>query len=65
MNIIAFIPTVIIGIIGGVLGALFTFINLKIARGRKRLLSKITNGAAQKIVRLAEPIIIIVSINFL
>ena len=30
LNILAFIPTVIIGIIGGLLGAVFTFINLKV-----------------------------------
>jgi chloride channel 7 len=61
VNIIAFIPTVIIGIIGGILGALFTFFNLKFAKGRKRLLSKIPNVVAQKILRMAEPIIVIVS----
>ncbi|XP_064641031.1 chloride channel protein C-like isoform X2 [Lineus longissimus] len=60
VNIIAFIPTVIIGIIGGVLGALFTFINLKFARGRKRLLSRIPSVWGQKVVRLLEPIIIII-----
>ena len=30
LNILAFIPTVILGIIGGLLGAMFTFINLKV-----------------------------------
>ena len=30
LNILAFIPTVILGIIGGLLGAVFTFINLKV-----------------------------------
>jgi hypothetical protein len=30
LNILAFIPTVIIGVFGGLLGALFTFINLKV-----------------------------------
>ena len=30
LNILAFIPTVILGIIGGLLGVVFTFINLKV-----------------------------------
>ena len=30
VNILAFIPTVILGIIGGLLGAAFTFIYLKV-----------------------------------
>lgn len=30
LNILAFIPTVILGIIGGLLGAVFTFVNLKV-----------------------------------
>ena len=30
LNILAFIPTVILGIMGGLLGAVFTFINLKV-----------------------------------
>ena len=30
VNILAFIPTVILGIIGGLLGAVFTFIYLKV-----------------------------------
>ena len=30
LNILAFIPTVILGIIGGLLGAMFTFINIKV-----------------------------------
>ena len=30
LNILAFIPTVILGIMGGLLGAVFTFLNLKV-----------------------------------
>ena len=61
VNIIAFIPAALLGIIGGILGAIFTFINLKIARARKRLLAKVPNRRQQQIIRMAEPIIIMVS----
>lgn len=30
LNLLAFIPTVILGVIGGLLGAVFTFLNLKV-----------------------------------
>ncbi|XP_013403924.1 chloride channel protein C [Lingula anatina] len=60
VNLLAFIPAAILGVIGGILGAMFTFINLKIARGRKRLLSNIKNQGLQKCVRLLEPNIIMI-----
>ena len=33
-----FIPTVVIGLLGGALGAGFTFLNLKVSRFRKRVI---------------------------
>lgn len=60
VNIIAFIPTVLLGILGGSLGALFTFINLKITRARKRILASIQVSWKQKVIRLFEPIIIMI-----
>ncbi|ELU14762.1 hypothetical protein CAPTEDRAFT_132493, partial [Capitella teleta] len=64
VNILAFIPAVILGILGGILGALFTFMNLKIARSRKRLLSRIEAKWKQNSFRMMEPILIIVSLFF-
>ena len=61
MNIIAFIPAALLGAIGGILGAVFTFINLKIARARKRLLAKVSQQKLQRIIRMMEPITIMVS----
>ena len=55
-----FIPTLIIGTVGGLLGAVFTILNLKMTRGRKRLLSKINTEWAQKMVRILEPALIMV-----
>ena len=55
-----FIPTLIIGMVGGLLGAVFTILNLKMTRGRKRLLNKINNEWVQKMVRIFEPALIMV-----
>lgn len=56
-----FIPTIIIGAIGGMLGAAFTIMNLKMTRGRKRLLAKMGNPHLQKVFRVCEPAFIMVS----
>ena len=63
MNIIAFIPAALLGVIGGILGAIFTFINLKIARARKRLLAKVSKQRHQQVIRMLEPITIMVRDN--
>ena len=62
MNILAFVPALILGVVGGLLGALFTFANLKVARGRKWLLGSIKNSLARNLLKLAEPVIIMVRI---
>lgn len=49
-----FIPTLVIGAVGGIMGALFTFLSLKMTRTRKRLLSKIKKQPA-KVVKCLEP----------
>ncbi|XP_033125254.1 chloride channel protein B-like [Anneissia japonica] len=59
VNILMFFPTVIIGVIGGVLGGLFVFCNLKMARFRRAKLAKIGDPLKKKFVRLLEPCIII------
>lgn len=56
-----FIPTVIIGVIGGVLGSLFAIINLKVARTRKRILAHLSKPWKQSLLRLLEPAVIMVS----
>lgn len=63
VNILTFIPSVLLGAIGGILGSLFTFINLKIARSRRQLLSKVNGPQKKKIIRFIEPCIILVSKN--
>ncbi|ESO89755.1 hypothetical protein LOTGIDRAFT_124505, partial [Lottia gigantea] len=55
---------IIIGILGGLLGALFTIMNLKITRSRKKFLSKVATPGIQKAIRLIEPALIMVLMVF-
>eukprot|EP00058_Branchiostoma_floridae_P008472 XP_002593960.1 hypothetical protein BRAFLDRAFT_68603 [Branchiostoma floridae] len=59
VNILAFIPTVVLGVLGGLLGGLFTFCNLKIVRGRRALLAKLSSDWKRKLVRISELCLII------
>ncbi|XP_020629537.1 chloride channel protein C-like [Orbicella faveolata] len=60
LNLLAFIPTVILGVIGGLLGAMFTFLNLKIARFRRSQVAKIKSKQWKNIAKLSEPILIMI-----
>lgn len=60
INILMFIPSAVIGVIGGLLGSLFIFLNLKVHRFRKRQLATISRGWVVKVIRLAEPALIMV-----
>lgn len=51
INILLFVPTVFIGLTCGALGALFTFMNLKVARFRRKFI------APYRILRVLEPMI--------
>jgi len=61
VNLIMFLPAVLLGVIGGLMGSMFTVGNLKIARLRRRLLAKIKSPLRQKIARISEPVLIMVS----
>ncbi|ELU08671.1 hypothetical protein CAPTEDRAFT_215079 [Capitella teleta] len=60
VNVIMFAPAMLLGFIGGIFGAIFTILNLKITRLRRRLVSRIKPPFAQKIVRFMEPPIIMI-----
>ena len=61
INILAFIPAVILGIIGGFLGALYTFVNLKIVKARRRILASLHHKWKRYVVKLGEPILLMVT----
>ncbi|CAH3018540.1 unnamed protein product [Porites evermanni] len=63
VNILAFIPTVILGIIGGLLGAAFTFIYLKIVRFRRSQIGKIKSVRWRNVAKISEPVLIMIIIG--
>ncbi|KAH9499720.1 hypothetical protein Btru_077658 [Bulinus truncatus] len=65
INILMFIPSVVIGVIGGLLGSLFTILNLKIHRYRKRVLASIKPTWLVRAVRLGEPALIMLIMSSL
>eukprot|EP00117_Sycon_ciliatum_P020983 scpid66345/ scgid0160/ Chloride channel protein D len=58
INLLLFLPAAIIGICGGILGALFTFVNVKISRGRRYLQGKCKRRVTKMLARMAEPVLI-------
>jgi len=60
VNVIMFAPAVLIGVIGGVLGAIFTILNIKMARFRRRIFTRLRHVVSQKILRFFEPLVIVV-----
>ncbi|XP_078541795.1 chloride channel protein C-like [Lissotriton helveticus] len=60
MSVLAFIPTIIIGTLGGLLGALFVYINIHINKSRMRLFNMIQSEILKKASKLCEALLIVV-----
>ena len=56
-----FLPAMVLGCCGGLFGALFTITNLKIARLRRRVITRLRKPLLQKLCRFLEPLLIMVS----
>ena len=61
VHVLMFLPAILVGIVGGVLGSTFTLLNMRIVRQRVQLVNFFRRPAAKKIVRMLEPVIIMVS----
>ncbi|XP_040289045.1 chloride channel protein C-like [Bufo bufo] len=61
VSVLAFIPTIIIGIIGGLLGALFVFLNVRINKLRLRLFNSISHKLLRQLSKLLEALILLVA----
>ena len=59
LNILGLIPSIILGVIGGLFGSLFIFINLKLAAIRKRFLARLRQKKLQNLFHVVEPLVIV------
>uniref|UniRef100_A0A8C5MW21 Chloride channel protein n=1 Tax=Leptobrachium leishanense TaxID=445787 RepID=A0A8C5MW21_9ANUR len=60
MSVLAFIPTIIIGIIGGLLGALFVSLNVRINKVRMKLFNAVKHKFFRQISKLLETLLLLV-----
>ncbi|NWY56008.1 CLCB protein, partial [Chionis minor] len=61
MNVLAFVPTILLGILGGLLGALFVSLNIKINKLRMQFFNSIPKLSLRKTSKLLETVLILVS----
>jgi len=61
MHLATLVPALLLGVIGGLLAALFTRLNTFICQRRTLLLAKIPNSLLQRLVRILETILLVVS----
>ncbi|NWU53657.1 CLCB protein, partial [Dromas ardeola] len=59
MNVLAFIPTVLLGMLGGLLGALFVSLNIKINKLRMQFFNSIPKLSLRKTSKLLETVLIL------
>ena len=60
VNVAILIPAAMLGVIGGLLGAAFTNLHLRIVQMRRKLFRLIKRGWILNIVKVVEPVIIMV-----
>ena len=63
VNVIAVVPAIMLGILGGLLGSAFTHLNLVIARWRKQIMAKIKGKHLKNIVRMGETVTILLIVS--
>jgi len=62
VHVIMFPVAILVGSVGGLLGAAFTALNINIVKRRARLINSVRRPAAKKFLRMLEPVIIMVSL---
>ncbi|XP_008113070.2 chloride channel protein C [Anolis carolinensis] len=60
MSILAFIPAIFIGVLGGLLGALFVFLNIKINKFRMWFFKRIPKTSLRRVTKLLETVLVLV-----
>ncbi|NXT56143.1 CLCB protein, partial [Pluvianellus socialis] len=61
VNVLAFVPTILLGILGGLLGALFVSLNIRINKLRMQFFNSIPKLSLRKTSKLLETVLILVS----
>lgn len=61
MSVLAFVPAIFLGILGGLLGALFVFLNIRINRLRMWFFNTIPKTSLRKTAKLLESVLVLVS----
>ncbi|NXI70300.1 CLCB protein, partial [Anseranas semipalmata] len=60
MHVLAFVPTILLGVLGGLLGALFVSLNTKINKLRMQFFNSIPKSSVRKTSKLLETVLILV-----
>ncbi len=60
-NVAIFLPAIVLGIAGGILGAIFTRLNTAVNLARRKVLECIKNQNAKHIIRIVEAVLLVVS----
>ena len=60
VNVIAVLPCVLMGMGGGLMGSMFTQLNVFIAKWRKRFMQRIKSATTSNALRVLEPVLILV-----
>ena len=58
LNILGILPSIILGILGGLLGSLFIFTNLKLASLRASIQARMSSRRLQQLVKMLEPLLV-------
>ncbi|NXP45168.1 CLCB protein, partial [Heliornis fulica] len=61
MNVLAFVPAILLGMLGGLLGALFVSLNIKINKLRMQFFNSIPKSSLRKPSKLMETVLILVT----
>jgi len=64
VHVIMFLPAIVVGILGGVLGATFTVLNMRIVKHRSYIISLVHRSTTKKFLRMLEPVVIMVRAVF-
>ncbi len=62
LNLAIFIPAIVLGLIGGLLGSVFIFYLLKLSKFRRRLLAKISSPRVANLVKMFEVLLVSVRV---